>query len=231
MEQCMDEKSGRTTDKAAQPSPPRWKGAQSIGMVYGFNERCIELLCAVAPSSNSQTTSAAIAENRELWINLNIDARRRIAKIPFVIMDANFKRDDWWHRVSQSVVDSALSDSPAAENVGAYSTSGFSPEASKNLMQETIMFAWQLVGSDRTTAIMSFGMVAPVAEIISELTPKEVREISTREHSAVKLRWADDVKLWRDFLLAANAGDDDRLAALHLHAKLLICGDMPEGLS
>jgi hypothetical protein len=200
-------------------------------MVYRFNERCIELIYEVASSSASQTTSVAIAENRGLWINLGVEARRRVANMPFVILDANFKSDDWWRRVSQSLRDPALIHKPAADNAGAYSTSGFPPEASKNLMQETIIFAWQLVGSDRTTAIMSFGMLAPVAGIIAELTPKDIREISTREHSAVRIRWADDVRLWRDFLLAANAGDDDRLAALHLHAKLLICSEIPQGLS
>ena len=49
----MDEKSGRITDESAQPSPPRWKGAQSISTVHRFNERCIEMLSTVAISSTS----------------------------------------------------------------------------------------------------------------------------------------------------------------------------------
>ena len=223
----MDEKSGRNTDESAQPSPPRWKGAQSIGTVHRFNERCLDLLCAVASSSTPETTSPVIRENRELWIGLDIEARRRIAKMPFVILDAHFKSADWWRRVAQSVADPSLG-ATATEIVESRSASSLPPEASKILMHEAMMFAWQLVGSDRTTAMMAFGILGRVTEIIAELTPKDIREIATREHSAITIRWADDVKLWREFLVAANAGDDNRLAALHLQVKLLLCGDLPQ---
>ena len=45
-----------------------------------------------------------IADNRDLWIGLDIEARRGVAKMPFVILDAYFKGADWWHRVT-SVAD------------------------------------------------------------------------------------------------------------------------------
>jgi hypothetical protein len=223
----MDEKSGRITDESAQPLPPRWKGAQSIGTVHRFNERCLEMLYAVASSSTSETTTPVIGEIRELWIGLDIEARRRVAKMPFVILDAHFKSADWWRRVARSVAEPPLGER-ATEIVESHSASALPPDASKILMHEAIMFAWQLVGSDRTTAIMSFGMIAAVAKIIAELTPKEIREIASLEHSAITIRWAKDVQLWRDLLAAASEGDDDRLAALHLHAKLLLCSNLPQ---
>lgn len=223
----MDEKSRRITDELAQPSAPRWKGAQSIGTVHRFNERCLDLLCAVAPSSTPEKSPPVITENRELWIALDIEGRRRIAKMPFVILDAHFKSDDWWRRLARSVADPSRGES-AAEIVESRSAGGLPPDASKILMHEAMMFAWQLVGSDRTTAIMSFGMIAAVAKIIAGLTPKEILEIATQEHSAITIRWADDVHFWRDLLAAATEGDDDRLATLYLHAKLLLCSDLPQ---
>lgn len=223
----MDENSGRIRDESAQPSPPRWRGAQSIGMVHRFNERCIELLCAVASSSTLGTTTPAVAENREHWISLELEARRRVAKMPFVILDARFRSADWWRRVAQSASGPFFNEG-ARENPESHNASGLPPEASSKLMHEAMMFAWQLVSADQTTAIMSFGMFAPVAQIIAELTPKDIREIAIRDHSAITLRWADDVQLWREFLVAAKAGDDNRLAAVHLQVKLLLCGDLPQ---
>ena len=137
------------------------------------------------------------------------------------------KSADWWRRVAQSAADPSPNER-AGENFESYGANGLPQDASKNLMHEAIMFAWQLVSSDRTTAIMSFGMLASVAQIIAELTPKDIREIATREHAAITIRWADDAQLWREFLVAASAGDDNRLAALHLYAKLLLCGDLPQ---
>jgi hypothetical protein len=195
-------------------------------MVHRFNERCIELLCAVA-SSSTPGTAPAVAENREHWITLDLEARGRFAKMPFVIVDAHFKNADWWRRVARSAADPSLNER-AGENLESNSANGLPHDASKNLMHEAIMFAWQLVSSDRTTAIMAFGMLASVTEIIGELTPKDIREIATREHSAIAIRWADDVQLWRELLVAANAGDDNRLAALHLQVKLLLCGELPQ---
>lgn len=223
----MDEKSGRLTDESAQPSPPRWKGALSIGTVHRFNERCLDLLGAAAPSNSPETTAPVITRNRELWIGLDVEARRRIAKLPFVILDAHFKSADWWRRVALSVADQAPS-AGTHDDLGGDPGSGLSPEVSKKLMQETIMFAWQLTGSDRTAAVMSFGMVAAVAKVVAELTPNEIHEIAIREHSAITIRWAEDVQLWRDLLAAATAGDHDKLAALQLHLKLLLCSDLPQ---
>ncbi len=223
----MEENSGQIIDESAQPSPPRWKGAQSIGMVHRFNERCIEILCAVASSNDPEASAPVIAENLELWISLSIEVRRRLAKIPFVIVDADFKNAGRWRRHAESTVDLSLNER-AQENLESNNANGLPPVASKTLMHEAMMFAWQLVGSDRTTAVMAFGMIAPVAKIIGELTPKDIRQIATREYSGITIRWANDAQLWRELLVTATAGDDDKLAALFLHAKLLLCGDLPQ---
>jgi hypothetical protein len=44
----------------------------------------------------------------------------------------------------------------------------------------------------------------------------------------IEVRWANDPPFWRDLLLAAEAGSDEKLAELRLHAKLLLCGELAE---
>ena len=93
-------------------------------------------------------------------------------------------------------------------------------------MQEIAMFAWQTARWDRTVAQLSLGMTASVVEVIAALTPKQVREISDRESQVIEVRWSNDPPLWRDLLLAAVAGNDEKMAELRLHAKLLLCGEL-----
>ena len=91
-------------------------------------------------------------------------------------------------------------------------------------MLEALMFAWQTARQDRTVALMAFAMSSSVAEIIAGLTPRQIRTIATRESQTVQVRWASDLNFWQDLLMAAKEGDEKHLAALHLHAKLMLCG-------
>jgi hypothetical protein len=93
-------------------------------------------------------------------------------------------------------------------------------------MHEVIMFAWQTARWDRTVAQLSLGMTPSVADTVAALTPQKVREIAARESQAVEIRWANNPVFWRDVLVAASEGSDERLAELHLHAKLLLCGEL-----
>jgi hypothetical protein len=50
------------------PSPPRWRGADSLGLVYQFNERCLRVLSETAATSNARD-QPAIWRHRELCRN------------------------------------------------------------------------------------------------------------------------------------------------------------------
>lgn len=211
----MDDLSGRINERAAAPAAPRWKSAQCLAPVQRLNERCIELLCDIAPSADVELQ--IIKENAELWAQLEPEARRRLARVPLVIVDAQFKNDEWWRRVAQS----------AGQAAGAHAISNGLPSGvSEELMYETLMFGWQIVGSNRTIALTSFAMSPAVAETIAALTPKSIREIAGRQYSSIEMRWVDDVEFWRELLHAAIAANEEDLAALHLHAKLVVLGEL-----
>ncbi|HWS63297.1 MAG TPA: flagellar transcriptional regulator FlhD [Steroidobacteraceae bacterium] len=93
-------------------------------------------------------------------------------------------------------------------------------------MLETLMFAWQTARQDRTVALMAFAMSSSVAETIAGLSPRQLRMIANRDSHSAQIRWASNLAVWQDLLTAAQAGDEKGLAALHLHAKLMLCGEM-----
>jgi hypothetical protein len=199
-----------------QPQPPHWKGQQSLDLVYQLNERCIELLSEAAASA-ALTGPPILADNRELWMGLTSDERQRAARMPFVMLDVRFKNTAWWMQIAQG-----RTHEPAAESC----TGGLSPEASEPLTQEIVMFAWQTARWDETVAELSFGMSSAVARVIATLTPQKIRAIALREHAATRVRWDDDSQLWRELLSAAKANHEEKLASLHLQAKLLLCSEL-----
>lgn len=201
------------------PSPPRWKGIQSLDLVYQLNERCLETLCEVAAPDARPTNLPIVTENRELWVHLEPGARQKAARVPFVIVDAHFKEQAWWRKITADGPHEAESEEP---------TSGLPREASEHLMHETTIFAWQTARWDKTVAQMSLGMSLSVADVIAALTPQQIRAIAARERQGVQVRWADDPRFWRDLLSAAKAGDDQKLAELHLHAKLLMTSELAQ---
>lgn len=211
----MNEVSDAATPGRTPPSPPRWKGTQSLELVCQLNARCIELLCDQAASDALVAASPRVTENRECWLRLSSDARRRAAQMPFIIVDVEFRNAAWW----RGAVDGN------AARVGPV-INGLWREASLHLAQEVLMFAWQTARWDRAVARQLFGMASAVVEIISVLTPHQVLDIASREHLSVRVRWAENVPFWKDFLMAAENGDDDRLADVHLYAKLLLCGEL-----
>jgi hypothetical protein len=213
----MDDPNARTARNSA-PSPPRWKGTTSLGPVQRLNERCLQLLQRAA-SSDLAAAPAVLAQHHDLWIALDPAARQRLAKLPFVILDAEFRNDTWWRFAGDPVVRqvelrNALSD--------------FSRDLNEGLVHELILFAWQVAGTDRAVAQLSFGMTPAVSEIIATLNSQQVRALTMQPSARASLRWADDVDLWRDLLTAA-AGDDARLYDLQLYAKVRFCGEIIHG--
>lgn len=199
------------------PKPPRWKGVQSLDLVYQLNERCMELLSKVAASDACAAALPIVAENRDLWSRLECEPRRIAARLPFVVLDVHFADQGWWQRVTSSCSEQRASEARCKL---------LPPEASEQLMHETVMFAWQTARWDRTVAQMVLGMSRSVAELISSLTPRQILAIATRESQSIGVRWANDPRFWRDLLLAAQTGNDERLADVQLHAKLLFCSEL-----
>jgi hypothetical protein len=190
---------------------------QSLDLVRQLNLRSVELLCRVA--ENCDSTLEAVALNREAWIGASRDARHSLAMLPFVLVDAHFMDVDWWRSVS--AIDLHQHGARSDPN-------GLPEDSSAELMQETLMFAWQTARWDRLAAQFLLGMSYRVTNVIAGLTPQQVRTIAEREPQAIRIRWGDDPLFWQDLLSAARMADYQRLATLQLTGKLRICSELTD---
>ncbi len=199
------------------PPPPRWKGAQSIGLAHQLNEQCIELLCELAGPSPTQAPPPFVELNRDLWCGLDISARKRLAAFPFVIVDVRFKDDDWWQTLGGERPE-VLANSAASN--------GIPPKRCEYLLLETLMFAWQAAREDRHVAQVVFAMTPSVAGRIATLAMQQIRTLAVESTPFLRIRWNDDAQFWRELLIAAREADEEALAVLRHHAKLLFCGEL-----
>jgi hypothetical protein len=202
-------------DRAHTLMRPRWKGAKSIQLAHQLNERCVELLSELAANATIiDTLPPALRENRDLWSDLSVDARRRLAALPFVIVDVRFRDEQWWR---------ALGKLPSPTDV---CEEGLPAERCEDLLLETLMFAWQVAREDSHVARMIFAMTRPVARIIGELAIREIRTLATEHTACLRIRWSDNALFWRELLERVRGEDASALEDSMLHAKLLFCGDL-----
>jgi hypothetical protein len=202
------------------PSVPRWKGSDSLDLVYRLNERSLQALKDLAASS-VPSELPAVVRHRGLWSVLSHEALTRIARLPFIILDVHFRDDAWWRRVV-GAGEEAANDSIPIEG-------GLPERIAEPLMQETLIFAWHTVKWDQRVARLSLGMSPGVAESIAVVTPQQLAGISGLHSRALRLRWDSEPDVWRELLRAATSDDQEALAEVHHHAKLLFCGGLISG--
>jgi len=205
-----------TSPEAMSATAPRWNRRQSLDLVHQLNEHCLELLAGVA-AADAGSELPLVSANRDLWAQLRPEARKRAALLPFVIVDLYFADEAWWQRAIAA---------PASTLHETDSTNWLPSELSERLVQETLMFAWQMARSDRTAAQVSFAMRSTVAAMIGQLTPGQVRVIASRVSRDIHVRWEQNGRFWRELLFAAESGNDEAIAELHLHAKLQLLGPL-----
>jgi hypothetical protein len=195
---------------------PRWTGAAYIALAHQLNEQCVELVCELAATSSYQELPQFVLQNRDLWRLLEIDARKRVAAFPFVIVNLRFKDAESWRRASEgllmTVADSTL-------------YIGVPPKLFEDLVLETLLFARQTAREDVNVAKAMFAMTSPVASRIASLTLPQVKTIAVRNTQQLRVRWDNDPEFWGDLIVACRAGDERAIVALRHQGKLLFCGE------
>ncbi len=195
----------RDVDPSEPPPPQRWKGADSFELVYRLNDRVFTLLKEGATA------------HRELWSGLTAEAISRAARLPFLGVDVHFTDEPWWRGV---VLD------PQGPADAAAGVSPWPSELASQLTSEVLVFAWHTAKRDAKVAPLVLGMVPGVGEIVRGLTPQQLEAVSRLRSAALRLRWQEDVKFWSRLVKAAQEGDEAALTDIHLHAKLLLSGEL-----
>jgi hypothetical protein len=195
------------------PSPPKWRGRDSLELVYQLNERALQLL-STAINRNTGVRPTSFPQ-REAWVALSPQAIARASRFPFVIVDIRFTDERWW----RSVVANRQEPRP-----GDSTNERWPQEVTVPLVSEVLVFAWHTAKWDPRIARLTFGMLPGVVEVIAALTPQQLANIPIQHSETLVLRWQADPDFWPGLLAAARDGDEEALADYHLHGKLLLSG-------
>jgi len=97
---------------------------------------------------------------------------------------------------------------------------------SEQLMSETLVFAWHTAKWDRRVARLSLGVLPAVAELIA--APRRNSSQPSRGSTGARCACAGTATLisGRNSSNVARDGDEEGLAEIHLHAKLLLLGEL-----
>lgn len=179
-------------------------GAPTLRVIEQVNLKYLDYL-----ASGSGAT-----ELRELfagWRELQLSARLRIARMPFLLSDLHFHDVDWWASWVQkregivcSAFDIKSADTPATE-----------------MTRHVLITAWHLAQLRQFT-VFPVGISAAVASCLAMLVPHEIEHIAVVAHSDLKLRWAQCPHFWTALFAAACDESEGRLAELQIHALRLL---------
>lgn len=180
-----------------------------------LNAQCLELVSDQA-RAQAPHGSACLRQVAEIWPTLDAGARRRAASCPYLLVDAGFSDPTRWRWFEDRQVND-LAPKP-------YKPFFTVPRASA-VTQQVFMYAWHLAQSHDVTAQILLGIPMHCTHLISGCTLPRIHELAEQHPDWIRPRWLNQVKVWRDLLLAATSGEVVALENARMHGLQIIAGE------
>jgi hypothetical protein len=196
-------------DDQAATAPPasgtaRWDNGL-LGPVAAINRQLLELLCEPAPSRRTGLTQLCCA--------LGPDARLRLARCPYLLLDAGFAAPELWSSSGRQ--------SGAVREAGAHG-GYFSSHQGVALVRRTLVFAWHLARANPFSARILLGMAAPCAACIAASRLEDLDELAELCPAWIAPRWEGKLQVWQQLVHAAQAGQVSQLRQAQLRGLQLL---------
>lgn len=196
-------------------APHRWRSGRILEAVYQVNEHLVGTLTELARRGN--TAPLVVTRNADALCRLDAVAAMRAARIPVLLLDLHFQRDEWWRNVG------SLKDGVGEATVG---WRGLAAEQAAELTREALIVAWRAVHEAPQSARLLFGMSDTVASVISELSPQQLDRTAARSRQELRIRWESESSFWQNLLAAARSGDTNELCEIYLRGVQLLGGEL-----
>ncbi|MGH8217242.1 MAG: hypothetical protein ACREUT_01540 [Steroidobacteraceae bacterium] len=192
-----------------------WLQSDALDALAAVNEQCLELLCEQASArAPSRPRPALLKELEALWYGLDAGARRRAARCPFLLVDAELarvSRRPWL--AAYGIRDQEWSALPAPF---------FTVPRTVTVTRLVLTYAWHLACGEPAAARLFLGMSVQLAERLAARTLPEVFQLAESEPGLLRPRWPDRVAVWRDLLAAAKGGEPAALERCRIRGVQLL---------
>jgi hypothetical protein len=172
-----------------------------------LNAECLGLLAMRAADAGCpEELPPLLSGLREAWADLPTQAVRRLAAAPFSLFDAGFASSSRWLELRAAGVHDQTQQPNAF----------FEPSAARSITRRMLVYGWHLARSRPRAACLVFGATLPAVESLAACSLSSLEAAAERNGEALRPRWSHQPAFWRELLLAASAGADQRLHELLL---------------
>ena len=173
-----------------------WLSNGVLDPLVEINRQCIDLLCGMA--ERASRTVPLLGELAALWRRLPDEARMRLARCPFLLVDAGFGDALRWRGLQLGAV----------RDVSLPQRSGYFDAArSAHLERRILTYGWHLARAQPSVARIALGMSPECVQCIATLSLRDIDALCERQPGWVRPRWESQGLVWRQLLTAAITGE------------------------
>jgi hypothetical protein len=194
-------------------SPERWFEDEAFAPIPEINELALRQARRRAQSA-AAGGDALLRELRGLWCALDDAALVRVARCPYLLVDAGFADPMRWHFEGAP----GVRDAERLHGV-------FCGEGASELARLVFTYSWHLARAHRHAARLAFGMSVECIELIAAFTPNQIMQIADRHPYWVGPRWPRRIGTWRMLLHAALDHDPRSLELAQLAGLRMLAGE------
>jgi|SRR5689334_19052486 len=173
-----------------------------------LNSECLgQLVARAADGDASSSLPVLLSSLRAQWATLPAHAVKRLAAAPFSLFDAGFASAPRWLEVrTRGVHELPQRVEPAF----------FPTDMARGITRRMLVYGWHLARSRPRAACLVFGSTLAGVESLAACSLVSLEAAADRNAETLRPRWSNQVGFWRELLLAASAGADQRLHELLL---------------
>lgn len=148
-----------------------------------------------------------VAALRDLWRDLDDAALARLARCPYLLLDAGFGSPACWTEAVRASISDREESAPAAASAGGY----FDDREGMCMVGHALVFARYLARSHRADARMIIALHPQCADLLANRSLRELEQLAATAPAWIQPRWAAQPLIWRQMLEAAISAPPEGL--------------------
>jgi hypothetical protein len=197
---------------SAQP----WLGSTTVSVLNELNEQSLELLAEEAAVQGRDSPHPLLRDLLPLWRRLDAAATKRAAGCPYLLLDTGFgDPGHWLGAQGQQVLEGQKGPANAF----------FTLSRAPLLMRTVLTYGWHLAQNRPSAARLLLAMSPQCVSLMRGYSLTQVAELAEQHPAWLQPRWPLRVRIWREFLTAALAGEGPPLQHARLRGLQILAAD------
>lgn len=155
------------------------------------------------------------------WRALGEPARLRLARCPFLLVDAGLAQPVLWASLPGTGVHEAGPVRAPADRRGPVATP---------LLRQILVFAWHLARANGLGARIALGMSPSCAAVLARCRLSDLETLAEQRPAWIRPRWHDRPEIWQAWLAAAAQESPQALERLQLWGLQTLAADALAGM-